>query len=141
MDPWRQKQLQQIVPDAQKKAQELAAATQLEIALGHARSEIAYALELARANNNQGGRVAAGGQVYGDEVWMSLGEHRLSFLFNRRELHIDVVIPGQAPTTITFDGQKLVMSGGTPVDMHAFVRAAIDTTVSLWKSPRQLPNT
>jgi hypothetical protein len=80
--------------------------------------------------------------VAGDQVWLTLGDARLSFAFDRKGQKITVKVPGQDEATLTFDGEKhaVVDAAGEPIDMRAKVRQAIDATVAVWKgTPAQLP--
>lgn len=133
MDEWRQHLFGQLVPEAQRPTTEHSAATALEIAFGMARSEVAYALELGRAH-----RVPVAGSVNGDDVWLALGPARLRFLYDRKNAHITVSIPGHDDARIAYDAAKRALTGPAtasgPFEARTFVRSAIDATVAAWKA-------
>jgi len=137
MDDWQKSLHAAIVPEASQPSMNPSADTALEIAFGYARSEVTYVLELARTHKQK-----AAGAVAGDQVWLTLGDARLAFAFDRKGRTITVQVPGQDEATLTYDAAKhaVVGPGGEPVDMRAKVRQAIDATVAAWKgTPAQLP--
>jgi hypothetical protein len=122
MDDWHRKLVQELargtpagfVPDG---------AAALEIAFGKARSEVAYALELARAH-----RIPAAGNVAGDDVWLQLGGGRVRFTLNRREGHVVVVRPGH-------DAMRVSADANDPgIDLGRAAREAIDALVAAWRA-------
>jgi hypothetical protein len=130
MDEWRQKLARNLV--AQTPAGFLpGAAASLEIALGIARSELAYVIELARAH-----RIPATGNVAGDDVWMRLGEARVRATLNRREGVLAIAREGHDDVRLSWDEGKRAMVGtdGAPADVRAMVRDAIDALVSTWQT-------
>lgn len=106
-------------------------AASLEIALGHARSAISYALELARAH-----RIPANGRVCGDDVWMVLGDRRVRFTLNRRERRVVVARSGHDEMRAEWEATKraIVDGGGGIVDLGAVAREAIDGIVNEWRA-------
>jgi hypothetical protein len=137
MDDWQKSLQAAIVPEASQPSMNHSADTALEIAFGYARSEVTYVLALMGTHKQK-----AAGVVAGDQVWLALGDARLSFAFDRKGQKITMHVPGQDEATLTFDAQKhaVVGSSGEPVDMRAKVRQAIDATVAVWKgTPAQLP--
>ncbi len=101
-------------------------AAALEIAFGHARSALTYALELARAH-----RIPAAGNVAGDSIWMQLGERRVRFTLNRRAGEVVVLHRGQ-------DEQRVRAGGEGGADLGAMARAAVDDMVEAYRAlPRE----
>jgi hypothetical protein len=105
-------------------------ATAMEIAFGQARSELTYVLELGRAH-----QLPVVGAIVGDEIWIRLGDSKLSFRLDRQATVIHATI-GDAESTLTWDakGRAIVTSGGKAVDMQSFVQGAIDATVRAFKA-------
>jgi hypothetical protein len=110
----------------------------LEIALGQARSVVTYALELARAH-----RIAARGNVAGDDVWLQLGDMRARFTLNRRDAQLLVTRSGPGPGTqeemrVHWDERKRVLvaadGDGALADVEAMARGAIDAVVAAWRA-------
>ncbi len=105
-------------------------ATAMEIAFGQARSELTYVLELGRAHH-----LPVVGAVVGDEIWIRLGESKLTFRLDRQATVIHANIAA-ADSTLTWDpkGRAIVTSAGKAVDMQSFVQGAIDATVRAFKA-------
>lgn len=110
----------------------------LEIALGQARSVVAYALELARAH-----RIAATGNVTGDDVWLQLGDARARFTLNRRDGQLLVTRSGPGPgaqdeTRVLWDERSRALvaadGDGAPADVGAMARDAVDAVVAAWRA-------
>jgi len=118
MDDWHRRLVKELVAETPAGFLPDAAAA-LEIAFGHARSALTYALELARAH-----RLPASGAVNGDDIWLQLGGGRVRFTLNRREGHIVVNRPGQDEVRVRADG----------VDMTTMARDAIDALVAAWRA-------
>jgi hypothetical protein len=142
MDEWRTQLVAQLLGDARGNdragadaSRDLAASTAMEIALGKARSELTYVLELGRAHH-----LPIVGNVVGDEVWIRLGEARLAFRFDRSALRMVASVVGRGEAWLAYDAKMraVVIDGGAPVDVDRFVREAIDATVRAWKSPPML---
>jgi hypothetical protein len=114
------------------------APTALEIAFGHARSEVTYVLELARAH-----AVPARGSVIGDDISLRLGEGVLRFHISRREQTITATVPGRDEERLHWDAARrtMALSDGSAIEMKPFVRGAIDAVVNGFrqKSPSQNP--
>jgi hypothetical protein len=103
--------------------------TAVEIAFGKARSELTYVLELGRAHHRP-----VVGSVVGDEIWIRLGEAKLSFRFDRRTTAVHALIVGREATLAWDDGRRAIVSGGGDVvDVESFVREAVDETVRAFK--------
>lgn len=118
MDDWHRKLARDLV--AETPAGSVPGSdTALEIAFGHARSELTYALELARAH-----RLPATGNIAGDDVWLQLGNGRVRFTLNRREGHVVVIRPGQDEIRVRAEG----------IDLGAMAREAIDALVAAWRA-------
>ena len=144
MDAWRHDLLQKLVPlppsetttgaPARPSTMHLAE-TALEIALGHARSEITYVLELGRAHG-----LPFAGHVHGDDVWLVLGDGRamVRFAYDRRHFAIAVRAPGQDERKVAWDDKSSALTcSGAPFDddqMRTLVRASIDAAVAAWKA-------
>jgi len=106
------------------------AATELEIALGRARSEVTYALELCRSHG-----VPAMGSAIGDEVSLRLGEQAVAFRIDRLGARIVAKVPDKDEVVHTWDAEKrAVVAGGEGVDVTRMARGAIDTVVSAWRA-------
>lgn len=111
------------------------AETALEIALGHARSEITYVLELGRAHG-----LPFAGHVHGDDVWLVLGDGRamVRFTYDRRHFAIAVRAPGQDERKVAWDDKSSALTcGGLLFDdeqMKTVVRSSIDAAVVAWKA-------
>ncbi len=112
------------------------AATELEVALGKARSEVTYALELARSHG-----IPVSGSVIGDDVNLRLGEGALSFRIDRLGARIVGKVPEREEVVLTWDVEKrsIVENGGEAVDVTAMARAAIDVVVSAWQPSASSP--
>ncbi len=111
-------------------------ATALEIALGKARSELTYWLELGRAHH-----LPVVGNVMGDEVWIRLGESTLRFTLDRTASLVTTSAAGKAATTMAWDAARrtIVDGEGAPVDVDALVRASVDAIVSAWRATDVAP--
>jgi hypothetical protein len=121
MDEWHRRVVRDLVAETPAGFAPDATAA-LEVAFGKARSAIAYVLELARAH-----RIAAGGNVFGDDVWLQLGGGRVRFTLNRREGHIVVARPGH-------DETRIVAGAAETAEVSALVREAIDALVAEWRA-------
>lgn len=136
MDDWRRGLVSQLLGEkhpAAKTSFEPSADAQLEIAFGRARSELTYLLELGRAN-----KLPFTGSLIGDEIWVRLDDRTtLTFRIERVNAGILANLPGRGDVLVRWDAAKnsFVEANGEPVDMQAFVRAAIDTAVAQFKSP------
>jgi hypothetical protein len=131
VDEWRKNLVSNIVegsgiPAAGADPRALSHATELEIALGMARSEIAYALELGRAH-----RLPFTGSVGGDDVWLSMGTAKVRFAYDRKNGSIAVEAPSTDRATLTFDDLHQ-----DSFDMRALVRKSIDAAVAAWKAEK-----
>jgi hypothetical protein len=143
MDDWHRRVAVEIVSDtpagarlASPSALAPEAATALEIALGEVRSVITYVLEIARAH-----RLAASGNVAGDDVWLQLGDVRLRATLNRREGHAVLAVTGlsgtgRAEARLRWDDDKraIVDGSGARTDAAALAREHIDGMVSAWRA-------
>jgi hypothetical protein len=121
MDEWHEKLVRELIAETPAgSVPELAAS--LEIAFGEARGAVVYVLELARAH-----RIAATGNVNGDDVWLQLGDGRVRFTLNRREGYIVVNRP---------DGDEVrVPSASVPsAQVGTFARRTIDALVARWRA-------
>src|SRR5271156_6082379 len=74
-------------------------ATAMEIAFGQARSELTYVLELGRAHH-----LPVVGAVVGDEIWIRIGEAKLSFRLDRQATVIHANVSA-ADSTLTWDAK------------------------------------
>jgi hypothetical protein len=117
MDDWHQRLVKELVAETPAGFLPDRSAS-LEIAFGHARSALTYALELARAH-----RLPAAGNVAGDDVWLQLGSGRVRFTLNRRDGHIVIVRPGQDEVRVDGTG-----------DVKTTARDAIDALVAAWRA-------
>ena len=133
MDEWRQRLLGELVPETSRPTTDFSAATALEIALGMARSEIAYVLELGRAH-----KLPVAGNVNGDDVWLTIGPARVRFAYDRRKGIIAATVPGHEEATIAWDASARALrgpaAGGNAFDARTFVRTALDAAVAAWKA-------
>jgi hypothetical protein len=133
MDEWRQRLFGELVPETSRPTTDLTAATALEIAIGMARSEVAYVLELGRAH-----KLPVAGNVNGDDVWLAIGGARARFTYDRRKGVIAAVVPGHEDATIAWDATAHALrgpaAGGAAFDARTFVRTALDAVVAAWKS-------
>ena len=104
-------------------------ATAMEIAFGHARSELTYLLELGRAHH-----LPVVGVVAGDEIWVRLGESKISFRFDRQATVIHASVAG-AESSLSWDPKvrAVVTNDGRAVDVQTLVQSAIDATVRAFK--------
>jgi hypothetical protein len=153
MDDWQRRLARDIVAETPAGKLPDAEAT-LEVAFGDARAAVTYALELARAY-----RLPAAGSVVGDHLWMRLGDGKMRLTLNRRSATIEADVslcsaaaasasaqPGakdaKAPDNVAIvslltwrQGEgALVDDRGTPTDLGAVARAAIDALVADWKA-------
>ena len=104
--------------------------TALEIAFGHARTAITYAIEVARAH-----RIPALANVSGDDVWFQLGDERTRITLNRRDQHVIAHRPGVDTTRVRWDrNRRMAMNGDNPVDVGALARDGIDAVVAAWRA-------
>jgi hypothetical protein len=117
MDDWHHRLVGELVKDSPA-GMAPDAATALEVAFGHARSALTYALELARAH-----RIPATGYVAGDSIWMQLADQRIRFTLNRREGHVLVLRPGEDEAAVARDA-----------DLGKLARDAIDGLVAAWRA-------
>jgi hypothetical protein len=124
MDDWHRKLARDLVSETPAGFVPDAAAS-LEIAFGHARSALTYALELARAH-----RIPAAGNVAGDAIWLQLGDGRVRFLLNRREGHVMVVRASQA----SHDETRIALADAAQADLGKMAREAIDALVADWRA-------
>jgi hypothetical protein len=127
MDEWHEKVVRELTAETPAGSVPEPAAS-LEIAFGEARGAVAYVLELARAH-----RIAATGNINGDDVWLQLGDGRVRLTLNRREGHVAVNRP---------DGDEVrVPSAGVPSSqLGTLARRAIDALVARWRAAhRALP--
>jgi hypothetical protein len=140
MDDWHRKLARDLVSETPAGSAQNAregerfapdAAQLLEIAFGHARSTVAYALELARAH-----RLPAAGSLAGDDVWLQLGEAKARFTLNRREAHVVASRPGKSETRYRYDKTMgaLVDGDSVPSDLGAIAREAVDAIVAAWRA-------
>jgi hypothetical protein len=118
MDEWHRKLVKDLTQETAAGFAPDAAAS-LEIAFGHARSALTYALELARAH-----RIPVAGNVTGDSIWLQLGDGRIRFTMNRRAGEVVVLRPGQDETTVKAGGE----------DLGVMARTAIDALVTAFKA-------
>jgi hypothetical protein len=103
---------------------------ELESAFGNVRSVVVYVLELGRAH-----RLAATGNVLGDDVWLALGQGSIRFTLNRREEVIQVrSLGGEQRLTWNRSRGSLVDPNGAAHDLTSIVRGAIDELVAHWRS-------
>src|SRR5262245_32020934 len=136
MDAWRKGLVSQLLGDGHPAAAtsfEPTAQAQLDIAFGRARTELTYLLELGRAN-----KLPFTGSLTGDEIWVRLGDRAtLTFRIERANASILANVPGRGDVLVRWDPAKkaAVEANGASVDFEAFVRAAIDATVAMFKSP------
>jgi hypothetical protein len=132
-DEWRERLAAQLLGAAAPSPRDFSpgAVTALEIAFGHARSEVTYVLEFARAH-----ALPATGSVIGDEVSLTLGRGTVRLRIDRRERCITVTVPGEDLAQLTWDETRraVVRAGGGEVEMRTFVRAAIDALVADWRA-------
>jgi hypothetical protein len=134
MDEWHRKLALELGTDARAGGSP-DGATQLEIALGKARSVVAYALELALAH-----RVPATGCVTGDDIWLRLGDGRARFTLNRREGFLAVSHPKADDARVCWDDVKGAIVQTEPaepggvVDLDALARSAVDSIVADWRA-------
>jgi hypothetical protein len=128
MDDWRERLAEQMLGRPLRPGFTPDAATQMEITLGRARSEIAYFLELGRAH-----RLPVTGSVTGDDVFLRMGQATLRFTFHRQDASIAVTIPGRDAMTLKHEGGKSVDGGGAEVDVVELLRSGLDATVAAWK--------
>jgi hypothetical protein len=113
-----------------------AGSTALEIALGKARSELTYLLEFGRAHH-----LPIVGNVMGDEVWIRLGDTTLKFTLDRAAVTMTALVVGQPPVVMSWDdaGQRIARETGDVIDVDAFVRSAVDATVTAWRRTSSPP--
>jgi hypothetical protein len=119
---WHQRLVRELVAETPAGRVPDAAAA-LEVAFGEARSAVAYALEVARAH-----RIAATGNVNGDDVWLALGEGRVRFTLNRREGHVVVSRPYAAEVA------RVPSEGMSEAQLGAVAREAIDELIARWRA-------
>src|SRR5262249_38207144 len=130
MDDWYARLARDLISETPAR-HTVDSAASIEIAFGHARAAVAYALELGRAH-----RLPAPGVIAGDSVWWRFGEGRGGVVLNRREGYVvlDVRVPGAggAPMTsserrIRWDsaGHALLDEAGEAFDLGAATRASI----------------
>jgi hypothetical protein len=130
MDDWHRKLAADLVAETPiGRVPDGAAA--LEIGFGHARSAIAYALELALAY-----RLPATGSVAGDDVWLRLGDARVRFTLSRRDGHVVVARPRQEDLRVRWEETRRVLidDGGAISDLDAVARGAIGALVADWRA-------
>jgi hypothetical protein len=110
----------------------------LEVALGQAREAIAFVLELARAH-----RIAAAGNLIGDDVWVHLGAARARFTLSRRDARITFrQSPGEG-TIIRWEAAQsaLVDARGQRVEALSVARRAMDSLLTEWSTNPVLETT
>jgi hypothetical protein len=133
MDDWRNRIAADLLGVAPTSTGNFApdGAASLEIALGLARTEVAYFLAIGRTN-----QLPMNGNVQGDDVWLQLGATKLRFLYARKEHAIVATVAGHDEIKITWDApsRRLVVPTGEAFDMKDFVRRAIEDTVATWKA-------
>ncbi len=130
MDEWRKRLATKLLGDRGTPTLELDARTTLEIALGRARSEVTYVLELGRSH-----ALPMGGSVTGDDVWLRLGEALLRFRIDRQAMAITASLPGRKEHRFTFDAERhiLVDEQQNPVNFEVFVRQSVESIVHGWE--------
>jgi len=135
MDDWHSKLALDLIGETPARGLPDSAAS-MEIAFGHARSAITYALELARAH-----RLPATGRVVGDDVWLQFGDGQVRVTLNRRDGHIlvDAHVPGPSTprhdeTRVHWHDGALVDESGSAADPSALTRTMIDVLVTDWRA-------
>jgi hypothetical protein len=131
MDDWHQRLSSQLLGTAPQTLDPTASA-QLEIAFGHARTEVSYLLGLAHT-----GRLPVTGNVIGDDIGVQLGATVLRFVISRGDGgFITATIPGQEkPARLMWDqNRQSMVIGDQPIDMREYVRAAVEATVAAYKA-------
>ncbi|MGO9838758.1 MAG: hypothetical protein ACLP1X_31650 [Polyangiaceae bacterium] len=135
MDDWYKKLASDLLAETPVRAVPEAAAA-MEIAFGHARSAITYALELARAH-----RFPATGRVVGDDVFLRFGDGQVRVTLNRRDGHVvvDLHVPGPSKPRheekrLHWKDGDLVDEQGAAGDPGALTREMIDVLVADWRS-------
>jgi hypothetical protein len=102
----------------------------LEIALGVARGELAFVLELGRAHG-----LPVSGSIVGDDVWIRIGASTLRFNFSRRAGVIVASIVGRGDAQLKWTVDRgIVGPDGMAVDVDRYVRDAVEATINAWRA-------
>jgi hypothetical protein len=133
MDDWRNRLTEHLLgPTSQRiPISGVESSTALEVALGQARSEIMYVLELGRAHD-----LPVTGSVNGDDIWLRVGATTLRFHYSRRAGVIVATVVGREDQQLRWSQEKraVILPSGEVLDAPTFVREAIDATVSAWRA-------
>jgi hypothetical protein len=117
MDDWHDRVRRELL--GQDARSELATDASLEIALGQARSEMAYVLSFGQAY-----KLPVAGAVNGDDVWLRIGEATVRARLDRKTRALHLEAPGQDARLVGASE----LSG-----MRDLVRAAIDSAIAAHK--------
>jgi len=135
MDDWRSRLTEQLIgPTSQRtplSGAGVEASTALEVALGQARSEMTYVLELGRAH-----ALPITGSVTGDDIWIRVGATTLRFNYSRRAGVIVATVVGREDQQLRWNPERraVLLHSGEILDARTFVREAIDATVGSWRA-------
>jgi hypothetical protein len=128
MHEWKSRLAAQLVGNSDDSPQSISLG--LETALGVARAELAFVLELGRAHG-----LPMSGSLAGDDVWIRLGATTtLRFNYSRRAGVIVASIVGRGDAQLKWAPDKGVIGpDGQTLDLDRYVRDALDATVAAFR--------